>query len=92
MTRNLATGLKMKRRDKDPMREFDRLPEELRLWLATAILPWRPGSVQRTFDKALARTRDKTSALRELDRIETRLVAKDALKIWGNSHPSGKIK
>ena len=69
------------------MQDFDRLPAELRAWLATAILPWRPRSVQRAFDKAVARTRDQASALRELDRLQERLVAKDAGKVWGQYHP-----
>lgn len=70
------------------MREFDRLPAELRAWLATAALPWRPGSAQRTFARALARTRDTACALRELDRIEARLIAKDVRKVWGEDHPA----
>ncbi|ESQ13778.1 MAG: hypothetical protein JKP98_25960 [Rhodobacteraceae bacterium] len=48
MARNRgATSLRRKRRSEDPMREFDRLPANLRAWLANAILPWRPRSVQR---------------------------------------------
>lgn len=81
------TSLKLKRRNEDPMREFDRLPPELRAWLASAVLPWRPRSVRRAFDKALARTRDKTSAIKELDRLQERLVANDVRKVWGQDHP-----
>ena len=69
------------------MREYDRLPAELRAWLATAVLPWRPRSVRRAFDRAIARTQDKTLALQELDRMQDRLVAKDARKVWGQDHP-----
>lgn len=82
-----ATSLKLKRRNEDPMREFDRLPAELRAWLAAAILPWRPRSVRRAFDRALARTQDRTSALKELDRLQAQLVAKDARKVWSADHP-----
>ena len=82
-----ATSLRMKRRNEDPMREFDRLPATLRAWLASAVLPWRPRSVQRAFDRAIARTRDETSALRELDRLQERLVAKDAGTVWGAAYP-----
>lgn len=81
------TSLRVRHRSADPMREFDRLPAELRAWLAAAILPWRPRSVQRAFDKAISRTRDKHSALRELDRLQEQLIAKDARKIWGPDHP-----
>lgn len=81
------TSLKLKQRNEDPMREFDRLPPELRSWLASAVLPWRPRSVRHAFDKALARTRDKTSAIKELDRLQEQLIAKDARKVWGPDHP-----
>ncbi len=86
------TSLKMKRRSTDPMREFDRLPAELRSWLASAMLPWRPHSVRRTFDRAVARVGDTASALKELDRIEKRLVAKDAAAVWGHDHPLAASK
>lgn len=70
-----VTSLRLKRRNEDPMQEFDRLPAELRAWLSQAVLPWRPRSVRRAFDSAYARTRDKNSALRELDRLQQQAVA-----------------
>jgi len=79
--------LKRKRRQSDAMREYDSLPVELRVWLASAVLPWRPRSVRRTFDSLVARTQDTPRALEELDRLQARLVAKDARKIWGPHHP-----
>lgn len=82
-----ATSLTLRRRTENPMREFDRLPAELRLWLASAMLPWRPRSVERVFARALARTQDRQAALAELDRVERRLVALDARKVWGQDHP-----
>ena len=69
------------------MQEYDRLPSELRQWLATAVLPWRPASVKRVFDRALTRTRDARRALEELDTLQARLVAKDIGQIWGPDHP-----
>ena len=90
MTRNLgATSLRRKSRNEDPMREFDRLPAELRSWLASAILPWRPRSVQQVFNRALARTKDESHAFLELDQLQDRLVAKDVRRIWGRDHPHG---
>ncbi len=50
------TSLKCRQRARDPMREYDRLPPELRAWLASAALPWRPRSVQRAYERAVART------------------------------------
>lgn len=81
------TSLRLKRRNEDPMREYDRLPAELRAWLAAAVLPWRPRSVQRAFERAVARTRDRTRALEELDRLQDKLVAKDARQVWGQEYP-----
>ena len=81
------TSLRLKRRNEDPMREFDRLPAELRAWLAAAVLPWRPRSVRRAFDHAVARTEDSSRALEELDRLQDKLVAKDAREVWGQEHP-----
>ncbi|ROU00371.1 hypothetical protein EAT49_13685 [Histidinibacterium lentulum] len=69
------------------MREFDRLPEPLRAWAREAILPWRPRSVRRAFERALGQTGDPALALAELDRIEARLIARDAPRIWGAGHP-----
>lgn len=69
------------------MREFDRLPAELRTWLAAAVLPWRPRSVRRAYERALALTGDSAHALKALDRLQARLVAKDANVIWGGDHP-----
>jgi hypothetical protein len=69
------------------MRDFDRLPPELRAWLAEAVLPWRPRSVRRAFARAVARTKDRDRALEELDRLQERLVAKDARAVWGDAHP-----
>lgn len=82
------TSLRLKRRNEDPMREFDRLPAELRVWLASAALPWRPRSVRRSFARALARTGDRGLALAELDRIQRRLIARDARQVWGDEHPA----
>lgn len=74
------------------MREFDRLPAELRTWLASAVLPWRPRSVRRAFDTAFARTQDTARALEELDQLQERRVAGDAHKIWGPDHPSASAR
>ncbi|MBM2322140.1 MULTISPECIES: DUF6525 family protein [Marivita] len=81
------TSLKLTRRQGQPMREYDRLPSELRQWLTTAVLPWRPASVKRAFDRAFIRTRDARRALEELDDLQARLIAKDVRRVWGPDHP-----
>ncbi|MEM7176090.1 MAG: DUF6525 family protein [Pseudomonadota bacterium] len=82
------TSLKRKRRNEDPMRDYDRLPQALRVWLAQAVLPWRPRSAQRAFRRAFAQTRDESCALAELDRLQDRLIAEDARHVWGQDHPN----
>ena len=92
MSRNRGnTSLKRKRRPENPMRDYDRLPAELRCWLSNAVLPWRAQSVQRAFDKAYRRTGDRTQALRELDRLQQSLIAKDAITVWGQEHPAARL-
>lgn len=85
-----ATSLKC-RRAKNPMRDFDRLPPDLRHWVAGAMLPWRAATVRTAYEKAMARTGDSKRALEELDALQARLVAKDASRIWGNAYPAAKI-
>lgn len=70
------------------MREYDSLPRELRQWLASAVLPWRAGSVKSAYKRALARCGDNETALAELDRLQMTLVARDAGRIWGTEHPA----
>ncbi|TCO73270.1 DUF6525 family protein [Rhodovulum euryhalinum] len=83
-----ATTLKLRRRATDPMRDYDRLPLELRTWLAQAARPWSPISVRRAFARALAAKGDRAQALAELDRLEAHRIARDALGLWGRSHPA----
>lgn len=82
-----STSLRCKPSHKDPMRAYDNLPKDLRTWVSSAILPWGAQSVRRAFDRAIARTGDTKLALRELDALQNRLVAKDAQRIWGQHHP-----
>lgn len=69
------------------MRDYDRLPPVLRQWLSTAVLPWRPASVERAFSRAYSRTQDVQRALEELDRVQESLITKDVGQIWGPDHP-----
>ncbi|WP_417253376.1 DUF6525 family protein [Celeribacter sp.] len=76
---NLNTSLRKRRRSNDPMREFDRLPRPLRLWLMEAALPWSPRSVRRLWAGALTLYGGcEERALAHLSRIEAQRLAKDA--------------
>ncbi|MDG1964976.1 MAG: DUF6525 family protein, partial [Amylibacter sp.] len=44
-----STSLKRKRRNENPLLDYDRLPKELRAWVANAELPWRPKSVLKAY-------------------------------------------
>ncbi len=71
MNRNL-TSPRARWRNSDPMAAFDRLPADLRAWLAEAALPWsaRPD-----------RARDR------MNRAEARSLARDAARVWGPQYP-----
>ena len=88
MAANLGNStLRKTQRRGDPMRDFDNLPPELRSWLGSAVLPWRPKSVHRVYKRTLTKTSDKAQAIEELAKIERKLIAKDARRIWGADHP-----
>ncbi len=93
MLRNRGkTSLKVRRRAGPPMNDFDRLPKDLRSWIAQADLPWRPKSVQQAFHRFVAQTGDRDLAFEELDRLQRRLVCKDAKRIWGDIHPEANAQ
>ena len=82
------TSLRCKKRNEDSMHEFDRLPQELRTWISTAELPWRPKSVRKTFDRMLSQTGSFEKAIEELNKVQQRLVSKDSKKVWGKEYPN----
>jgi len=81
------TSLRRRRHTADPMAEYDRLPRELREWLASAVLPWSATSARKAWVKALSKTNDPLRALDELDLLEAKLIAKDAASVWGQAYP-----
>lgn len=73
------TGLRARRRATDPMADYDRLPADLRAWIAGAVLPWSPRSVARTFRSALIRRGgDRVAALGDLAAAEARRLSRAA--------------
>ena len=89
MRRNLGNSrLPHRRRRGDPMAEYDRLPPELRRWLAAARLPWSPRSALRIWRRALARHGgDPDRARGALTGLEAALLRKDCARVWGPLHP-----
>lgn len=89
MARNLVTSLRRKVRTR-PMDRYDRLPPELRQWLAAAALPWSPHSALKLWTRLCRECGGDTEAIRRrLERAEARMLAKDAAKIWGAAYPMG---
>lgn len=89
--RNLRSTFKRRRRDACPMAAYDRLPSDLRAWLADAALPWSAQSALRLWRKALAACNgDAAEARRQLGRIEGRQLCRDARRIWGEAHPAAR--
>lgn len=71
------------------MAQFDRLPPDLRQWLATALLPWSVHSVLKHWNAALQRAQGNTDQARAaLSQLEARCIARDAAHIWGKTHPA----
>ncbi|WP_128255375.1 DUF6525 family protein [Falsirhodobacter deserti] len=87
MRRNIRTSLRRRGRG-DAMARYDRLPEELRQWLAFAALPWSAQSALRIWQAAMAERPCPRHALDRLAAAEARLLARDAPRIWGGDHPA----
>ena len=85
MTRaNLCSALSRRRKARparDPMAEFDRLPADLRRWLAGAALPWSPRSALRAYLRALAEVQAPQQALARLDAIQAARLRRDAVAL-----------
>ena len=66
------------------MDRYDRLPAELRRWLAGAALPWSAGSALRLWRRLDRETGgDVARMLRRLELAERRMLARDGPRIWG---------
>lgn len=76
------------RRRPSRMTDYDRLPPELRHWLAHAALPWSVTSVRKLWTKAQSASKDPNAALAYLSQIEARALDRDAPQIWGASRPT----
>ncbi|WP_230382973.1 DUF6525 family protein [Paracoccus shanxieyensis] len=87
---NLRSSLR-RRGSTSPMAAYDRLPLDLRRWLAGAALPWSAHSALRLWRRAMRdRPADTAHALQMLSAAETRLLGRDAGRIWGRDYPSPK--
>ncbi|MEL6960034.1 MAG: DUF6525 family protein [Pseudomonadota bacterium] len=87
MARNCGRTRLKTRKTASPMQDYDRLPPELRAWMADAKLPWRAKSVLTSYRKAYAKSGDVGQAIRDLSALEARLLAKDAAYVWGAEYP-----
>ncbi|MCT4558036.1 MAG: DUF6525 family protein [Pelagimonas sp.] len=65
-----------RKRAGDPMRDFDRLPPELRAWMAQAVLPWSVTSCLKIWRNARASGEGVEVALQRLTQAEAGCLAK----------------
>lgn len=85
---NLRTSLRQ-RQSTRPMDRFDRLPPELRSWLAQAALPWSPRSSLKLWNKCVKKSHGNSAeAVERLRRAEAKLLARDCGLIWGPGYPA----
>lgn len=71
----------------NPMAAYDRLPPDLRSWLAGAALPWSTASVLRLWQRALQETGCTQAARDRLARAEAQTLAREAARVWGSAYP-----
>jgi Family of unknown function (DUF6525) len=88
MNRNLASP-RARWRKTNPMAAYDRLPPDLRSWLAGAALPWSAASVLRIWQRALRDTGCPKAATARLASAEARTLAREAARVWGPAYPKG---
>lgn len=87
MAGNLTSSL-TRRGCARPMDRYDRLPAELRAWLAGAALPWSAASALRLWTRLQRETGGDTAlVLRRLAQAEARMLARDCPRIWGAAYP-----
>jgi hypothetical protein len=86
MSGNL-TSPRARWRKTDPMAAYDRLPRDLRLWLAEAALPWSAASVLRLWRRAMRETGCAKAARDRLARAEAKTLAREAARVWGQCYP-----
>lgn len=82
------TSPRARRRAADPMASYDRLPLDLRRWLAGAALPWSAPSVLRLWQRALRETGCAKAARDRLARAEAKTLAREAARVWGQCYPT----
>ncbi|MDB6176296.1 DUF6525 family protein [Paracoccus sp. Z330] len=83
---NLVTSLRCRSRAR-PMDRYDRLPPELRRWVANAALPWSAASVLRIWSRLHLETGGNVElVLHRLDQAERRMLTRDCRQVWGETY------
>jgi hypothetical protein len=86
MSRNLSSP-RARWRATNAMAAYDRLPPDLRTWLAGAALPWSAASVLRLWHRVLRETGNVSAARDRLSRAEEVTLAREAARVWGQDYP-----
>lgn len=74
------TPLRRRRRSGNPMQLYDRLPPDLRRWMAQAALPWSPASCLALWQRAIAEGGSTEAALARLHRAEAATLARERMR------------
>ena len=70
------------------MADHDRLPPDLRRFMAEAAQPWSARSVLRLWRKGLAETGCRLRALERVRRAAEAPLRRDTRETWGPDHPA----
>ena len=80
MSGNLGeTSLRRRRRRGDPMRLFDGLPQDLRVWMTTAALPWSPHSCARIWQRAQRAGLSPSDTIARLEKSERKALQRERI-------------
>ena len=71
------------------MQVYDRLPPELRDWMAQAALPWSPTSCLRLWRRAVSEEGCVLRARQRMERAEQAMLAREARRAGGSEAGSG---
>jgi hypothetical protein len=90
MAGNLRSSLRGRRRNRDAMAAYDRLPPRLRRWLSEAALPWSAESALKIWRRALEETGCEEAALARCAAAERAMLSRDAPRVRRGAGGAGK--
>lgn len=80
------TTLRRRKRSAHPMQTYDTLPRPLRIWIASAALPWSPASCRRIWHKARKEGLSADDAVLRMQDVEAKNLARDRIGKFSIKH------